>query len=218
MTEIHNREGGDDGEVEQGGNSLIYPSAMQNIVASVLTTASVTTSSQFPLANTSSTFPMTIFILANNLTDMMNTDPVLTANNHQLITIIDDAATSALGRKHKAPIIVHSTPGSIISAVHPVPSTFNTPLSLSLSSDPSLGTKDYKASLHGSSSSTRGYLLNSAKSSTHKSTHTNVSGQLAAFNNILHNMMSAMKTQNLIYQVTEVHPHVILAIQQDTSG
>ena len=166
------REGGSDGEVEQGddplgGNPPIDPSAMQNIVTSALATASISATSQSPLANTLSTFPVTSPTLANNLTNLMDIDPVLTANDYQPIASADDAATSASDRKCKVPII-HS-PGSIISTAHLVPSTFNTPLLSNLSSGsflyPSLHAKHYKASLsgtlasfHNSSGDTKGCL------------------------------------------------------------
>ena len=81
-------------------------------------------------------------------------------------------------------------------------------------------------SFHNSSGGTKGYL-HSAKPSTCKNPHSDVSNQLAIMKNTLHNMMSAMETQNLIYQVpiplpvdqvAEAHSCVISAIQQDMSG
>ena len=141
-------EGSGDGKVKQGDDPLgrdppIDPSAMQNIVTSAPATASVSATSHFPLANTSSTFSTTSPTLADNLTNLIDIDPVLMANDHQPIMSADDAATSALGRKCKV-LIIHS-PGSIISTAHLAPSTFNTPSSsnpLSGSSlDPSLCAK-----------------------------------------------------------------------------
>ena len=131
-------EGGEEGEEqeEEGGPSM-NPSAMQGLVMSALTTASAAAGSQFPYQNTLSNLPTTSTLINEfHVPDaMMDIDPMPKMMSDHLLTLspsttlLEDITMSTLdGNKHKFCPIFHSAPTSVISAAHPVLTTFNTHL------------------------------------------------------------------------------------------
>ena len=223
----------DDNDDDGGDNTPIDPSAVQAVVASGLTTASLTASSQFPTDTLSSCPLSSTLVDSLNPSLAMDVDPVPKTISNSPLTVSPPASISGV-HKHKIQFLPHSAPSSVVSIIPSAPLPFRPSSSNPSSSSQEKCQKGFSPVTPtlfqlSSSSSVRGCSLSMGlgKPSRQRGTSSKVDTQIDNFNNTLDSMTSVMENQNLIFQVpvpapvdqvAEAHSRIIKSIQNDTSG